>query len=168
MGVFKTFTTKGAKVGQTGGNYFKSSEGEEYVCEIQKVSFVTPRNKAPAFVAECKILECSNADMVGKVRNFFQFTDQDWSASNILEFTAAAHGVDPHDEAAMAELANGDDEYWDKRIQEMCPKSDGGKESKNGAKIFVSCFSRLRKGKDKDSKDPKDYSDRTKFLPYVD
>lgn len=175
MGVFKNFTTKGGKVGSSGGNYFKVEEGEEYVCEIEKVHFYEPRKGAPAFIAECLILECDKPDMVGKKRNFYQSTDQDWSVSNILEFTYAAHGVDPYDAEAIAafEAANpipglkADESYWDKRIEEMCPKAQDGKASKNGGKIFVSCFLKLKKGKDKDSKDPKDYSGRTRFLPYV-
>jgi hypothetical protein len=167
MGVFKKFTTKGAKVGHTGGQYFRSSEGEEYVCEIQKVSFVEQRDQTVSFEAQLKILECSNPDMVGKVRNFYQPTNKDWAASNILAFTLAAHGIDPHDETAASAPTESDPDHWDKCIEAMCPESDGGKRSKDGTKIFVSCVSKLKKDKPKDSKDPKDYSDRTNFLPYM-
>ena len=180
MGVTKGFTTKGAKPGRSGGQYFKHSEGEDYVCEIQKVEMFEPRKGTPKFIAECKILVCDNDDMVGKVRNFFQDTADDWAAPNILEFVYAAHGINPYDQDAIDayEKANplklkADENYWDKQIERMCPKSSDNPEgcgSMNGQQIMVHCFLKRKK----DSRDkaeaectPKDFSQRTNFLPYV-
>ena len=134
MGVFSRLNLKGAKVGNSGGNYFTPGN---YLAEVICIKGIERRGgKGVLFVMETKIVESdSEKHKVGSTANWVQDPSTDWGPGNIKECIIAVSGMDPHGEGVE------DAEDWDAVLDVACDD----KNPMAGSKVRVKCISKLKK-----------------------